>query len=390
MPGVDATATAGCSGWPSRPATPRTACSTPTSPPPPTTGWSASRSAAPRTRCSPASRAVRSTTAAGCCSAPRRALLGTGDAGDPALAADPRRWPARCWRSTSSVSRWAPAPVFSRGHRNVTALCLGGEQLYATDEGLTGEDEFDAVYRGWELRRRRHRPGDRGAGRGRWPGRCAVSGPFVFLGEIDGRQVQVGAARRVRRPGRRPRAVPARPVRPAAHGGARRPGRAVDHHVRPGRDRHTRGGRRRVLRVVPPLRRDSPLRDHRCLGSAVHRVNRWTTWSGGSIGLSGVELALGVPAGPGAAERLPGRLVAHRDGHQHVLGVRVVGEAAGDRGRDHRRARPRPRPPAPRPGSRCSAPRVGPGDRDSSTGTAARRRSVDLHHADGSPSCTPR
>ena len=33
--------------------------------------------------------------------------VGTGDTGNPALAATPRRWPARCWRSTCSAGRRA-------------------------------------------------------------------------------------------------------------------------------------------------------------------------------------------------------------------------------------------------------------------------------------------
>jgi len=117
--------------------------------------------------------------------------VGTGDVGNPTLAADPASLAGKVLAIDVFGQPVGAGPVFSRGHRNVTALCLGADKLYATDEGLTGTDEFDAITQG----------GDAGA-KGADPvisvpaeegglGGCAVSGPFVFLGEMDGRQVQV-------------------------------------------------------------------------------------------------------------------------------------------------------------------------------------------------------
>jgi glucose/arabinose dehydrogenase len=73
----------------------------------------------------------------------------------------------------------------------VTALCAGADQLYATDAALTGPDELDTLTSG----------GDYGPG-GIAPvlevpaeagglGGCAVSGSSVFLGAMDGQQVDV-------------------------------------------------------------------------------------------------------------------------------------------------------------------------------------------------------
>jgi glucose/arabinose dehydrogenase len=117
--------------------------------------------------------------------------VGTGDVGNPTLAADPASLAGKVLAVDVFGQPVGAGPVFSRGHRNVTALCQGAESLYATDEGLTGADEFDAITQG----------GDAGA-KGADPvisvpaeegglGGCAVSGPYVFLGEMDGRQVQV-------------------------------------------------------------------------------------------------------------------------------------------------------------------------------------------------------
>ena len=118
--------------------------------------------------------------------------VGTGDVGDPALAADPASLAGKVL-AIDVFGRPAVSggPVSSRGYRNVTALCQGPQQLFATDEAATGPDAVDAVTRG----------GDVGPG-GADPvfelpaeegglGGCAVAGSFVFLGAMDGRQVDV-------------------------------------------------------------------------------------------------------------------------------------------------------------------------------------------------------
>lgn len=116
--------------------------------------------------------------------------VGTGDTGDAALAGDPASLAGKVLAVDVFGRPAGDGPVFSRGHSDVTALCLGGdEQLYATDDLATGPDEFDAVAAG----------GDYGPA-GRDPllevpedqaglGGCAVSGPYVFLGELIGEQV---------------------------------------------------------------------------------------------------------------------------------------------------------------------------------------------------------
>jgi glucose/arabinose dehydrogenase len=117
--------------------------------------------------------------------------VGTGDVGDPALAADPASLAGKVLAVDVFGQPVGAGPVFSRGHRNVTAVCSSGDRLYATDEALTGEDELDTLTPG----------GNAGPG-GAAPvvevpaadgglGGCAVSGPYVFLGELDGRRVDV-------------------------------------------------------------------------------------------------------------------------------------------------------------------------------------------------------
>lgn len=117
--------------------------------------------------------------------------VGTGDTGNAALAADPASLAGKVLSIDVFGQPAGGGLVFSSGHRNVTALCQGAQQLYATDEALTGDDEFDALVQG----------GDAGPG-GIGPvlsvpaaegglGGCAVSGPYVFLGAMDGRQVDV-------------------------------------------------------------------------------------------------------------------------------------------------------------------------------------------------------
>jgi glucose/arabinose dehydrogenase len=118
--------------------------------------------------------------------------VGTGDVGDPALAEDPASLAGKVL-AVDVFGRPVNAggPVVSRGHRNVTALCQGAQELFATDEAVSGPDALDAV-----------RPGADVGPTGTVPvlevpaeegglGGCAVSGPYVFLGAMDGQQVDV-------------------------------------------------------------------------------------------------------------------------------------------------------------------------------------------------------
>jgi glucose/arabinose dehydrogenase len=117
--------------------------------------------------------------------------VGTGDIGDPALAEDPASLAGKVLAVDVFGQPVGTGPVFSRGHRDVTAICQGTDQLYATDEARTGADEFDALTPGGDVGRGGAAPvlavpaADGGLGG------CAVSGPYVFLGALDGRQVRV-------------------------------------------------------------------------------------------------------------------------------------------------------------------------------------------------------
>jgi glucose/arabinose dehydrogenase len=117
--------------------------------------------------------------------------VGTGDVGDPALAADPASLAGKVLAVDVFGQPVAAGPVFSSGHRNVTAVCPGGERLYATDEALTGADEFDALTPGGDAGPDGTAPVLEVAAEDGGLGGCAVSGPFVFLGELDGRRVDV-------------------------------------------------------------------------------------------------------------------------------------------------------------------------------------------------------
>jgi len=117
--------------------------------------------------------------------------VGTGDVGDPALADDPASLAGKVLAVDVFGQPVGASPVFSRGHRNVTAICTGAEQLYATDEALTGPDEFVALTPGADQGPAGVPPVLEVPGADGGLGGCAVSGPYVFLGAMDGRRVQV-------------------------------------------------------------------------------------------------------------------------------------------------------------------------------------------------------
>jgi glucose/arabinose dehydrogenase len=117
--------------------------------------------------------------------------IGTGDAGNAALAADPASLAGKVLAVDVFGQPVGAGPVFSRGHRNVTALCQGVQQLYATDEALTGPDSFDALNAGSDVGPDGRDPVLEVPAEDGGLGGCAVSGPYVFLGALDGQQVQV-------------------------------------------------------------------------------------------------------------------------------------------------------------------------------------------------------
>ena len=78
--------------------------------------------------------------------------VGTGDAGHPKLAADPKSLAGKVLRMTSFGRPAADNPdptslVFSRGHRNVTGLCLdGSDRVYTAEPGSSANsDEVNQV-----------------------------------------------------------------------------------------------------------------------------------------------------------------------------------------------------------------------------------------------------
>src|SRR3954468_25027017 len=121
--------------------------------------------------------------------------VGTGDTGDPTLAGDPSSLAGKVLHVDVFGHRVGTRPFFSRGHRDVTALCAAGkDQLFATDDASAGADELDALVDGGDYGASPPRgvgpvtqiPGDEGG-----LGGCAVAGSTVFIGALDGERVNV-------------------------------------------------------------------------------------------------------------------------------------------------------------------------------------------------------
>ena len=114
--------------------------------------------------------------------------VGTGDTGDPGLAGDPSSLAGKVLRIDVFGSPVGEGPVYSRGHRNVTALCAGpGEDtLYATDDA---PDELSPVTEGGDVGPSRPVVSilDEEGGLGG----CTAAGRFVFLGALDGQRIHI-------------------------------------------------------------------------------------------------------------------------------------------------------------------------------------------------------
>jgi glucose/arabinose dehydrogenase len=117
--------------------------------------------------------------------------VGTGDVGNPALAEDPASLAGKVLAVDVFGQPVGAGPVFTRGHRNVTALCSAADRLYATDEAPTGPDEFLALTPGGDYGPTGTGPVLSVPGATGGLGGCSLSGPYVFLGAMDGRQVTV-------------------------------------------------------------------------------------------------------------------------------------------------------------------------------------------------------
>jgi glucose/arabinose dehydrogenase len=121
--------------------------------------------------------------------ADRNLLVGTGDAGNPALAADPGSLAGKVLRIDGFGRPLGSSAVFGRGFRDVTALCRAGEQaVYATDGGQ-GADELNLVVAGADYATAPALT-TVAAAEGGLAG-CAAGGGGVFLGALEGERVHV-------------------------------------------------------------------------------------------------------------------------------------------------------------------------------------------------------
>jgi hypothetical protein len=123
--------------------------------------------------------------------------VGTGDTGTPALAQDARSLAGKVLRIDVFGRPAGPQAIYSTGHQDVTALCLGSDQtLYATDDSAHGPDALDAIVRDGDYGSTTETnassdpvvevPGPAGGLAG-----CASAGRVVFLGALDGERLHV-------------------------------------------------------------------------------------------------------------------------------------------------------------------------------------------------------
>jgi glucose/arabinose dehydrogenase len=122
-------------------------------------------------------------------------FVGTGDTGNPALAADPISLAGKVLHIDTFGRPVGATPVYSRGHRDVTALCQSATpdataSIYATDATTVGADELDVITEGGD-----YEPGGKSplaevdAAEGGLGG-CAATTTGVFLGAMAGRRIR--------------------------------------------------------------------------------------------------------------------------------------------------------------------------------------------------------
>jgi glucose/arabinose dehydrogenase len=118
--------------------------------------------------------------------------VGTGDTGNPALAADRNSLAGVVLRIDVFGHPAGAAAVWTRGYRDVTAICQRGDQaLYATDEASDGPDELNLLTPGAD-----YSPGGTGPVVEILPeegglGGCAAAPDVAFLGSLDGERLHV-------------------------------------------------------------------------------------------------------------------------------------------------------------------------------------------------------
>ncbi|MCZ2829523.1 PQQ-dependent sugar dehydrogenase [Modestobacter sp. VKM Ac-2986] len=116
--------------------------------------------------------------------------VGTGDVGDPALAADPASLAGKVLAVDVFGQPVGAGPVFTSGHRDVTALCSDGvSPVFAVDPDGDAPDELEVLADGRDLATAG--PVIEIAAADAGLAGCAVTGPYVFLGALDGERVHV-------------------------------------------------------------------------------------------------------------------------------------------------------------------------------------------------------
>ena len=126
-------------------------------------------------------------------------FVGTGDVGDPVLAADPNSLAGKVLQIDVFGRPVGATPVYSRGHRDVTALCQSvvpdpaepTATLYATDDSTDGPDAIDLVTQGADYATVApliEVPAEEGG-----PGGCAAAGTGIFLGALEGQRIHAFA-----------------------------------------------------------------------------------------------------------------------------------------------------------------------------------------------------
>jgi len=121
--------------------------------------------------------------------------VGTGDTGNPALPQDPASLAGKVLHIDVFGQPVGRGPVHGSGFSNVTAMCLGGdESLYVTDDAADRADEVTEVVQGGDAGFPTERSSSTGPvqeidGAEGGPAGCAVAGPTIHLGALDGRRI---------------------------------------------------------------------------------------------------------------------------------------------------------------------------------------------------------
>jgi glucose/arabinose dehydrogenase len=126
-------------------------------------------------------------------------FVGTGDTGNPALAADPASLAGKVLHVDVFGHPIGASAVYARGLADVTALCQSGSgTMYGTDDSAGGTDELDAIAEGKDYGFPAPAAGsvdavvtwpDAQGG----PGGCAVAGPTVYVGLLEARKISIAA-----------------------------------------------------------------------------------------------------------------------------------------------------------------------------------------------------